>query len=384
MDNYILGLDLGVQSIGWGIIQVDDDGQPVAVKQLGVRCFDSGTGSESEIEQGKDESRNLKRRAARLIRRNQWRRKRRTLKLFNILRNNNLLPMGHGIGDTPQQRQELINALDKQLTNDFSLLNDRINAHLLPYKLRAFALEQELPPFALGRAFLHLSQRRGFLSNKKSPKKNDEDEGQIKKDISQLQKDINEKGFRTLGEYFASLDPEEKRIRQRWTGRQMFIDEFNAIWNKQAETNSKLTDKLRTKIYDALFFQRPLKSQKNLIGKCELEPELRRALAASVEAQQFRYWQKILDLKVQEPNGFFRDLTRNEQDVLANALDHTEKLTFAEMRKLLDLTKPRGAYKFNLETEGVKDIRGNSTSARIGEILKEKWYTTAETEIDPN
>ncbi|MDR0609599.1 MAG: type II CRISPR RNA-guided endonuclease Cas9, partial [Planctomycetaceae bacterium] len=38
-------------------------------------------------------------------------------------------------------------------------------------------------------------------------------------------------------------------------------------------------------------------------------------------------------------------------------------------------------YKFNLETEGVKDIRGNSTSARIGEILKERWLNIAETDI---
>ncbi|MDR2754323.1 MAG: type II CRISPR RNA-guided endonuclease Cas9, partial [Planctomycetaceae bacterium] len=238
---------------------------------------------------------------------------------------------------------------------------------------------QELPPFAFGRALLHLSQRRGFLSNKKTQNKN-EDEGLIKKDISQLQININEKGFRTLGEYFASLDPEEKRIRQRWTGRQMFIDEFNAIWNKQAETNSKLTDELRKKIYDALFFQRPLKSQKDLIGKCELEPELRRASLASVEAQLFRYWQKILDLKIQEPDGFFRDLTREEQNTLAEVLEHTEKLTFSAMRKLLGLTKPKGAYKFNLETDGVKDIRGNSTSARIGEILKERWFCVAKTD----
>ncbi|MDR2440984.1 MAG: type II CRISPR RNA-guided endonuclease Cas9 [Planctomycetaceae bacterium] len=380
MFKYILGLDIGVQSIGWAIVRIDDEDQPIAIERFGVRCFDSGTGTESEIEQGKDESRNLKRRTARLIRRNQWRRKRRTLKLFNILRNNALLPIGNGIGDTPQQRQELINTLDKQLVNDFSFLNNRITAHLLPYKLRALALDQELPPFALGRVLLHLSQRRGFLSNKKTQNKN-EDEGLIKKDISQLRLDIKEKGFRTLGEYFASLDPEEKRIRQRWTGRQMFIDEFDAIWNKQAETNQNLTKELRKKIYDTLFFQRPLKSQKNLIGKCELEPNLRRASLASVEAQQFRYWQKILDLQVQEPDGFFRDLSREEQDTLAEVLEHTEKLTFSAMRKLLGLTKPKGAYKFNLETDGVKDIRGNSTSARIGEILKERWFNVTETNI---
>jgi CRISPR-associated endonuclease Csn1 len=377
---YILGLDLGVQSVGWAIIRIDDE-NPVAVEHCGVRCFDSGTGVKSEIEQGKDEPRNFKRRSARQIRRNQWRRKRRTLKLFNILRNHNLLPIGNGIGDFPQQRQEIINHLDKQLAENFSLLDNRIDAHLLPYKLRAFALDRELPPFAFGRVLLHLSQRRGFLSNKKTAPKN-EDEGQIKKEISQLQNEINEKGFRTLGEYFASLDPEEKRIRQRWTGRSMFIREFNEIWKAQAALNSNLTDELRKKIYGVLFFQRPLKSKKGSIGKCELEPQHRRAPAASAEAQKFRYWQKILDLKVQKPDGFLRDLSREEQDKLADALELSEKQTFSAIRKLLGLTKPKGAYRFNLETDGVKEIRGNSTSTRIGEILKERWFSVDNETID--
>ena len=57
MSSYILGLDLGVQSIGWAIIPRNPKKGPEF--QLGVRCFDSGTGTESEIEQGKDESRKM-------------------------------------------------------------------------------------------------------------------------------------------------------------------------------------------------------------------------------------------------------------------------------------------------------------------------------------
>ena len=53
--DYILGLDLGVQSVGWAIFPAD--GKSSVAVRLGVRCFDSGTGTESEIEQGKDESR---------------------------------------------------------------------------------------------------------------------------------------------------------------------------------------------------------------------------------------------------------------------------------------------------------------------------------------
>jgi CRISPR-associated endonuclease Csn1 len=238
---YILGLDLGVQSVGWAIIPVDDNNGPAM--RLGVRCFDSGTGTESEIEQGKDESRNLKRRAARSVRRNQWRRKRRTLKLFNLLRNHGLLPMSKGIYDTPIDRQELINCLDKELADKLSLNNDRVSAHLLPYKLRAMALDEKLEPFALGRALLHLSQRRGFLSNKKTPAKDGEDEKGLKKDISDLRVEFTDRGFRTLGEYFASLDPEEKRIRQRWTGRDMFRDEFKAICDSQDKHYHDLLNK---------------------------------------------------------------------------------------------------------------------------------------------
>jgi len=245
---YFLGLDLGVQSIGWAIILFDDNGNATII--LGVRCFDAGVDSVSDWQSGttnkdgtpKAGSLNRKRRAARSVRRNQWRRKRRTLKLFNLLRNHGLLPMGKGIHDTPLDRQELINDLDKELAARISLNTDRVAAHLLPYKLRAMALNEKLEPFALGRAFLHLSQRRGFLSNKKTEGK-DDDGGTVKPAISDLHKEMDDRGFRTLGEFFASLDPEEKRVRQRWTGRQMFIDEFNSICDSQEEHYSDLLKK---------------------------------------------------------------------------------------------------------------------------------------------
>jgi CRISPR-associated endonuclease Csn1 len=392
MSDYILGLDLGVQSIGWAIINCDKKGKTTAVECLGVRCFDSGTGTEAEIEQGKDESHNLKRRTARSVRRNQWRRKRRTLKIFNILRNAGLLPMGHGIGDTPQQRQEMINKLDVQLANEFSLNKDRVAAQLLPYKLRAMALDQNMLLIALGRALFHLSQRRGFLSNKKSQSK-EEVEGQVKSGISDLEKQIAEKGSRTLGEYFASLDPEEQRIRQRWTGRQMFRNEFDAIWTAQAKYHAVLTEELRKKIHDAMFFQRPLKSQKHLIGKCNLERDKRRAPLASLEAQRFRYWQKILDIEYRNEKGMMVPLTGEQQDLLAEELEKVEKLTYIQIRKILNFKRPKQSkeekkiskpiYEFNFETDeedNSKGIKGNITASRIREIIPQRWDAMPEEE----
>ena len=60
-----------------------------------------------------------------------------------------------------------------------------------------------------------------------------------------------------------------------------------------------MTADLKEAVHHAIFFQRPLKSQKDKIGKCEIFPEkrLRRAPKASLEFQTFRCWQKILDLE---------------------------------------------------------------------------------------
>jgi CRISPR/Cas system Type II protein with McrA/HNH and RuvC-like nuclease domain len=70
---YLLGLDIGVQSIGWCLFDLNAQNEPFRLRRSGVRCFDSGVGSEKEIEMGKDESANADRRNARQQRRQAWR-----------------------------------------------------------------------------------------------------------------------------------------------------------------------------------------------------------------------------------------------------------------------------------------------------------------------
>ncbi len=274
---YILGLDLGVQSVGWAMIDVDEGGNPCGIRRSGVRCFDSGVGSETEIASGKDESQNIKRRQMRQQRRQLWRRGRRLKKIFLLLQKAGLLPPGET--RTPQQRHELLKRLDAELSKTYLPANDRVAGHLLPYRLRALALDQPLPPFAFGRALFHLAQRRGFLSNRKSAAKDDEDSGDVKAGIADLWKKMKETEARTLGEYYSKLDPEDQRIRKRWTARQMYLDEFEEIWAAQSPHHPALTEVSKEQIHDAIFRQRPLKSQKGLIGTCELEPDCRRAAA---------------------------------------------------------------------------------------------------------
>ena len=95
--------------------------------------------------------------------------------------------------------------------------------------------------------------------------------------ISRLQQEM---GGRTLGQFFATLDPLEHRIRQRWTGREMYLDEFERLWAEQSKHHPELTPDTKRAIWKAIFHQRKLKSQKGLVGKCELEPKRRRCAQA--------------------------------------------------------------------------------------------------------
>jgi CRISPR-associated endonuclease Csn1 len=344
-NKYILGLDLGVQSVGWAMVDMDSKGRPCGVQKAGVRCFDSGVGNETEIATGKDESQNIKRRQMRLQRRQLWRRGRRLKKIFHVLQHAGLLPTEEA--RTPEQRHDILINLDAELAKTFVPQDDRVANHLLPYRLRALALDQTLPPFALGRAIFHLAQRRGFLSNRKTDARDSDETSTVKAGIAELWRQMEAANARTLGEYFSALDPEEQRIRQRWTARQMYLDEFENIWNAQMPHQPNLTPEQKQIIHNAIFHQRPLKSQANTIGTCELETACRRAPRASLEAQRFRYLQKVNDLEISTPDGKLWRLNDPQhadlRKKLIDLLDTHAEIEFKSLRSKLGLKKTKGA-----------------------------------------
>lgn len=359
---YILGLDVGVRSIGWAIIDLRR-GRPASIRRAGVRCFEAGV--EGSIEQGKDSSRATQRRQARLARRQTWRRVERAKKVFRTLQRLGLLPPGNG--SDPAQRHKILHELDAQLRLKHLCADDPVQAHLLPYRLRAKAAEAPLEPHAVGRALYHLAQRRGYLSNRKSDEKDDDEaQGQVKAGIADLEAKL---AGRTLGQYFATLDPRDERIRRRWTSRQMYLDEFNRIWAVQAP-GLGLAEEAKRSVYKAIFFQRPLRSQKGLIGRCELEPDARRAPQACLIAQEFRILQTVNHLRVRFPDGHECPLDRDERTTLIGALQDVSEMSVAAARKLLKLKK--GAT-FTIEEFGEKTLPGNRTHARLAAILGSRW-----------
>ena len=96
--------------------------------------------------------------------------------------------------------------------------------------------------------------------------------------------------------------------------RQDYLDEFERIWETQATYHPELTAELKHEIRDiVIFYQRQLKSQKSLVGYCELESKqkevvvdgkkktittgLRVCPKSSPLFQSFKIWQTLNNVK---------------------------------------------------------------------------------------
>jgi CRISPR-associated endonuclease Csn1 len=380
---YILGLDLGSASLGWALIGIDDSTEtPVSLIRAGVRIFEPGVdGTTLEIQQGKDQSKAVDRRTERLRRRQLRRRTARQRELFGVLQGVGLLPAGSsGTGIGSEERHRILNDLDVTLTKRYQLNANRETFEQMPlYALRKKALYEPLQLDELGRVFFHLSQRRGFQSNRKDVKKSAkevEDQGQVKTAIHELEQAIQSSGAQTLGEYLAGIDPHEHKVRRQWTGRKMFQNEFEKIWDKQKEYHANLlTPELHDRIWDLLFFQRPVAAQNHLVGKCELEPGKRRAPWATLPAQQFRVLQKVNDLRLLQDNGKEVALSPEQRVAVFDLLENHGAQSFAKIKQHLGLPK---TAQFNLERGKGKELKGNATAQSMRKVFGIRWQEFSE------
>lgn len=244
---YRLGLDLGTNSIGWCMLRLNNDNEPVAVIKSGVRIFHDGRTEKTK------EPLAVARRNARGIRKNLDRKISRRNHLLNKLIKYCLLPS---------------NENDRKV---LSILN--------PYEIRSKAVNEKIALFELGRALMHLSKRRGFKSNRKVDK--EDSSGKIKPAIEKLKNKMEENHKKTVGEYLYFLLQNGSSVRARLgkidgkEGYEIYLDralveeEYNLIMQEQSKYYKELTDNVINEIFNIIFYQRPLKPQK--VGKCSLE-----------------------------------------------------------------------------------------------------------------
>ena len=140
MNQIVLGLDVGANSIGWALVSL---GESLPIR-AGVRVFPEGV---DNYDTRKETSKSESRRVARGMRRQIMRRAARKAGLRRLLM---------AVGLSPDE--------------------DSVD----PYSLRRKCLDSALTPGEFGRVLVHLNQRRGFKSNRKTDRaRKADDEGTL-------------------------------------------------------------------------------------------------------------------------------------------------------------------------------------------------------------
>lgn len=368
MTKYILGLDLGTNSIGWALIEIDEHNIPIRIIAMGSRIIPLSSNDKDQFQKGQSITKNADKTIIHNQRKGYDRKQLRKKDLKDILTRYNIF-----------LSEELMNLPALEL-----------------WKLRSNAVnpEENISAEQLGRILYMLNQKRGYKSarNEANADKKDTDYvTAVKGRYTQL-KERNQ----TVGTFFyeelkkAALNNTYFRIKEEVYPREAYIEEFDAIMNVQKEKHLFLKEdviqKLRNEI---IYFQRKLKSQKGLVGICDLEGFEKTVVdkekkkknvfvgprvspKTSPLFQLCRIWEVVnnISLKVKSPEGskykweeFVPTLEKKQQ--IADYLFTHEHCSFAELLKILGLDKNNVFANKQI----VKGIKGNEVYDSIYKII---------------
>ena len=421
MKNYIIGLDLGIASVGWACVAVDiftdkdgkEQAQPIGLIDCGVRCFAAA----EEPKTG--ESLNAARRAARSQRRTIKRRASRMREVRKLLFKHGLLtknefqaaytqnPKNKPVDTTffKKRNQKLLNAIDhahnrhiepigeisqdsspaSQVQNDgnhFSgSLKDNEQAFFSNvWQLRVKALQHKLERAEFAAVICHLVKHRGYLSTRKSERKNaDAETGKMLKGVTENAKLLENKEYQSPADiavhYFLKEHGQMrnkqtlayKRITKGENKGQFELDaqgqkipiikdgvhqkegsylhtfnrldlenELQLIFERQKSFGNEYADKdLCQKIKHILHYQKPAlqgDALKKMWGKCSVYENELRAPKASYSGERFVWISKLNNLKINN-----KPLTEEQRLLLKELPFEQSKLTFTQVRKKLGL-----------------------------------------------
>lgn len=361
MSKKILGLDPGIASIGWAVVQqADSEEEKSAILDAGVVKVDfdnfavqrpdgtvSDTGKMEEMfRRGFTVSPNLVRRQARQARRR--------------------------LQHYKQRREELIRLLTANgfITNETALNETGIDTTHQTYALRSKAVTEEVSLEDLARVLLMINKSRGY----KSSRKGEGDDTDYLKALTERSQILVERDI-TVGQYLYEMLSQHplKGIKNQTFYRKDYEDEFERIWSCQMRFHKELTKKLKRQIRDkVIFFQRPIESKKGEIAFCPFESHQvivdgrfyttgsKVCPISSPVFQEFRMWQRLNDLIVTDlVSGEKRSLTMKEKESLALELYIRKEMTKTAVVRLL-YGKAIKTVELNFDT-----LIGNDTAARV-------------------
>ncbi|MBK5214952.1 MAG: hypothetical protein JJE55_14995 [Flavobacteriaceae bacterium] len=368
----ILGLDLGTNSIGWAI-RDNNAGNENQILDSGVLIFPQGVGEVKGVEFSLASERTKNRAARKLY----ARRRKRKADLLKLLIINGYCPLS-----IEELNAWTVYKKGSDMAYPIENLEFQEWLKIDPYQVRAKAPAERVSKFELGRALYHICQRRGFKSGRK-----DSDAG---KDLEVYKVEKEKRGNKTLGEYlFEQLEKGEKVRKTKYkaddnevnSSRISYIEEFNALMNSQNIHND-----LADQFFEAIFFQRPLKSQKGSIGKCTLEPSKPRCAVSHPLYEEYRMYQFLNSIKVKERNSEkFRFLSEYPIyfKVAKKLFFRKSKpnFKFADLSKTVNnLTKKENLY-FDFNYKDKYPIVGNPTMSRFIAVFDAEDWEDCKTKI---
>lgn len=405
MEN-ILGLDLGTNSIGWALRNpLLQDNQ---IEKFGVITFNKGVGKDKTGEFSYAAERTKKRSTRRLYQA----RKYRLWATLEVLINEGYCPLTIENLDrwrkySKEEARKNENGgrvypVDDKLFDAWIKLDfdgDGKPDYISPYQLRKELAETVLnftnqeSKYKLGRALYHIAQRRGFKSSRKGADDVKEKEG---KDDEELELQYSEKKknkviqehfekhpeAKTIGGLFAILETNGQRIREsiaQFAIRENFKEEIKHIFHYQnisfsSNLYSKLVESGKNKNDGSIFYKRPLRSQKGLVGKCTLEPSKYRVPVSHPSFEKFRAWSFINNIKyktVGDKGASWMSIQLPLKQDIYQKLFFRKKAYFP-FQEIADFIKKSGKN-WELNYKLKTTVTGCPVSARLREIFGEDF-----------
>ena len=384
MSKHVLGLDLGVGSIGWCLIALDAQGDPAEILGMGSRVVPLNNATDAaDFSIGKAFTANQERTARRTMRRGFARYQLRRYRLRRELEKVGMLP-------------------------DAALIQLPL-LELWELRERAATAGECLTLPELGRVLCHINQKRGYRHVKSDAAAIVGDEGEKKKDSNsaylagiRANDEKLQDEHKTVGQYFAEQLRQNQsesptggisyRIKDQIFSRQRYIDEYDQIMAAQrVHYPDILTDEFIRMLRDeVIFMQRPLKSCKHLVSLCEFEKQekvmrvqqddgkggrqlVKRkvkfgpkvAPKSSPLFQLCRIYEAVNNIRLTRPDGSPRDITPEERAKIVAHLQSSASLSFAALKKLL---KEKALIADQLTTKS--GLKGNSTRVALAAALQ--------------
>lgn len=336
--NYILGLDIGISSVGWGLLELDANNNPYKIIDVGSRIFTPG-----EVEKTGD-SRAKERREKRGARRISRRREFRLDRVRNLLYENGYLKGNINSNIVSEKNEELSIIFDNMINNYYKEKNSN------PYILKVEALDRKLTNDELSIILVHYAKKRGYKSNREEA--SDNDSGKVLSAIKENEKIMKENNYRTISEMYIKDEKFKNKIKNSpgdykiSVTNEMYLKEINMVLDSQIKF--ELIDKDFKNKYLEIYNSRRSYAKgpggnspyggdliERMTGKCNFDGNPR-APKRAFSSEIYVALTKLVNLKYKVNDGEYIKLSEKEiKNIIEKAKDK-KIITYKDLAKELD------------------------------------------------